>query len=201
MSNYERFTLSSAKSVAANTDAYKRGFDYLHQVQKLALDARMVDVMDNVRDRILICTWIGQHIEAVNLRLNNHLDACHACFHPEERRAVQILAAPLALSFGLDGLCNIQTQPITLLIDVGRVAVNDWLALVAHEYAHAHLGHPGHDQHFFKVLTHLCLGLGLQPPIWQPDLATYLRHWPPYTSIANPLPFWMGQTPFADSVH
>jgi hypothetical protein len=54
----------------------------------------------------------------------------------------QIFAAPLAQAFGLDALCNLQTDPISILIDVGRVMPEDWLLVVAHEYAHAHAGTP-----------------------------------------------------------
>ena len=130
-------------------------------MRSLALDPDMVSLVYDLTHRIPACTWIGQHIEAINLQLNIHLQACHECFHPWERPVVQIFAAPLDQSFGLDALCNFQTQPLTILIDVGRVAPEDWLFLVVHEYAHAQAGYPGHHQPFADSLAHVCLGLGI----------------------------------------
>ncbi|MEQ8960532.1 MAG: hypothetical protein RLP02_21850 [Coleofasciculus sp. C2-GNP5-27] len=169
-----------------------RGYEYLEAVRQLALEPRMVDISDNPRVRDRICTWIGYNIDTVNAELNSCLNACHDCFHPEMRRPIQIGAAPLAQEYGIDGFCNILLNPVTILIDVGRTAPQDWLGIVVHEYAHAYLGSPGHDRRFFDVLSHLCLGLGLQPPVWQPDLENYLRNWPHCRSLANPLAFWMG---------
>jgi hypothetical protein len=154
----------------------------------------MVNVEENLRDRVLICTWIGENIETVNHKLNDCLQACHDCFHPQERRAIAIFAAPLAPAFNLDGVCNIRTHPITILIDAGRINPSDWLAVVAHEYAHAHLGNSGHDATFATVLSHLCLGLGLELPSWETGMETRLRHWPPCTTTPDPLAFWRGQT-------
>lgn len=176
-----------------STDAYTRGVEYLRVMQSFVLDPAMVDVMENLRDRMTICTWIGENIDVVNQALQCCLEACHECFYPEVRQAVRIFAVPLAQSFGLDGLCNISTIPITILVDAGRVAPQNWLSIVAHEYAHAHLGSPGHHQDFAAVLFHLCLGLGLETPRAQMD-ATILRSWPPYPSILDPLAFWRGET-------
>ncbi len=169
-----------------------QGYQYLDAVRQLALEPDMIDVTDNPRVRDRIYTWIGNHINAINAELNACLEACHGCFHPELRRPMQILAAPLAQHFGIDGLCNILVNPTVILIDVGRTAPQDWLSIVVHEYAHGHLGSPGHDQRFFEILSHLCLGLGLEPPVWQPDMEMYLRNWPHCASSANPLAFWMG---------
>jgi hypothetical protein len=186
---------SSAIQLLPDADSFARGLDYLYQVRKQVLDPELIDVVHNLSDRIPICTWIGTHIERVNAELAACLQACQACFHAWEQRSVQIFAAPLARSFGLDGVCNIQTSPITILVDVGRVVPEDWLAIVAHEYAHAHLGSPGHHQDFARVLTHLCLGLGLEPPAaWQPDMEIRLRSCPPCRSTPDPLAFWMGKT-------
>lgn len=152
----------------------------------------MLDVMENLRDRVSICTWIGKQIDAVNLLLKSHLNACHECFDPPDRRAIQILAVPLATSVQLDGFCNIQATPTTILVDVGRVPPPDWLALVAHEYAHAHLGYPGHDLAYADILSHLCLGLGFpQPPADRHDLSIYC--WPPYSPKLDPLSWWRGE--------
>ncbi len=171
---------------------FVRGYQYLNAVRQLALEPEMIDVTDNRTESERICTWIGYHIEAINAQLNAYLEACHGCFHPEHRRPMQILATPLAQQYGIDGLCNILVSPTVILIDVGRTAPEDWLSIVVHEYAHAHLRSPGHDVRFFNTISHLCLGLGLEPPHWQPDMETYLRNWPPCASRANPLTFWMG---------
>jgi hypothetical protein len=176
-----------------SSDAYTSGVEYLRVMQNFVPDPAMVDVMENLRDRITICTWMGENIHMVNEALRCCLEACHECFYPEVRRAIRIFAVPLAQPFGLDGLCNISTTPITILIDTGRVTPKNWLSIVAHEYAHAHLGCPGHRQDFAAVLFHLCLGLGLEIPEEQMD-ATILRRWPPYPSILDPLAFWRGET-------
>jgi hypothetical protein len=161
-------------------------------VQRLALEPKMVDVMDNLRDRIPICTFIGENIHKINNHLNSYLQACHECFHPQQRKTMQILAVPIAQRFGLDGLCNISTTPITIFVDVGRVVPQNWLHIVAHEYAHAHLGESGHSDKFARVLSHLCLGLGLEPPCPKLGNEVNLRSWPYSQSTKDPLEFWLG---------
>jgi hypothetical protein len=150
----------------------------------------MVDVMANLRDRVSICTWIGNSIESVNVRLRSYLKTCDECFNPIDRRSIQIFAVPFATSVRLDGFCNIDTDPTTILVDVGRVPPPDWLALVAHEYAHAHLGVAGHDAEYAKILDRLCLGLGL-PSIQQ---NSSLAHWPPYRPNVDSMAFWRGES-------
>lgn len=153
----------------------------------------MVRLVYDLTLRTPICIWIGEHIEAVNTQLNTYLQACHNCFHPWQQPAVQIFAAPLERSFGLDALCNFQTYPLTILIDVGRVEPEDWLLLVVHEYAHAHAGSPGHHQKFAQSLAHLCLGLEIAPPPCQPCMEDHLRFYPGYPPTQNPLTFWRGE--------
>jgi hypothetical protein len=173
-----------------SSDQFTRGLDYLYLARSLALDPEMVDLVFDLENRLPICTWIGDRIEQVNALLQSHLQACHHCFHITDQPALQIFAAPLASRFGIDGLCNLNTSPITLLIDVGRVMPQDWLALVAHEYAHAHAGSPGHHAEFARSLSHLCLGLAIgSPPITEDQLRSY----PPYRSTADPLSLWRGE--------
>jgi hypothetical protein len=179
--------------MVAQPDAHDRGTNYLQFVQRLASDPTMIDVLENLRDRQMICTWIGQQIDGVNAQLKQHLEACHACFYPQVRRRIEIFAAPLSQSSGLDGFCNIWLQPTSILIDVGRAAPADWLGLVVHEYAHAHLGCPGHDQHFCAVLSHLCLGLGFKPPLWNAAQQPRLQNWPYHPATVDPLAFWRGE--------
>ncbi len=184
---------------SCSSDTYIRGFEYLQMVRGFALESRMVDVMENLRDSTVICNWIGQNVNLVNAQLNTYLQACHECFYPEERRNIQIFAVPLAQSLGIDGLCNIWTAPITILIDVGRMAPSDWFGLVAHEYAHAHLGSVGHNQQFADVLFHLCLGLGFPLPIWEASMMeNNLRSWPYCRSMTDPLAFWRGEIDIDD---
>jgi hypothetical protein len=172
--------------------AYQQGVEYLAKVSTFLPDPRSIEVMSNLRDRESICTWIGNSIGTVNFQLQAHLNACAECFLPLDRRSIQIFAAPLASSLQLDGFCNIQTIPTTILVDVGRVAPADWLALVTHEYAHAHLGYPGHDRSYAQILSHLCLGLGLAQPSFQPDDRS-IYCWPPYSPTIDPLSWWRGE--------
>ena len=175
------------------TPAYSAGVEYLAKIVPLLPDPQAIDLMENLRDRDRICTWIGNSIESVNCQLRANLNACADCFKPIDRRSIQIFAVPFADSIRLDGFCNIATTPTTILVDVGRVAPPDWLALVAHEYAHAHLGYAGHDREYVWVLSHLCLGLGLvQPSSTQTE--TELYYWPPYRPTLDPLAFWRGES-------
>jgi hypothetical protein len=177
---------------SSQNTTYQAGVKYLQRVQILLPDPQMIDVMDNLRDRVLICSWIGNQIEDINKLLQAHLNACHDCFDLGVRRSIQILAIPFSSSVQLDGFCNITTVPTTILVDVGRVAPGDWLALVAHEYAHAHLGYPGHDREYARVLSHLCLGLGFPQPSLIPDDRS-LYYWPPYSPTIDPLAWWRGE--------
>jgi len=185
--------LTNPLIITTSTDPFTRGLDYLYGVRGLAPAPEMVNVVHELNHRTFICTWIGEHIDAVNLQLEACLQACHGCFHAWEQPTIQIFAAPLAQVFGVDGVCNFQATPITLLIDVGRVQPQNWLLLVAHEYAHAHAGSPGHHAQFARSLSHLCLGLGIVPP---PDplgaSADYLRFYPYCPPTADPLAFWRG---------
>jgi hypothetical protein len=178
--------------VTTSTDPFIRGLDYLYGVRSLALTPDLIDLVDRLDDRIPICTWIGNHIDGVNRQLTRYLQACHDCFHGWEQRPIQIFAAPIAQSFKLDGFCNLQTQPVTILVDVGRVIPKDWLRLVAHEYAHAHVGVPGHHSQFARSLAHLCLGLKIPLPPDQPDQNEGLQFYPNYGSTQDPIAFWLG---------
>ncbi|XZF62646.1 MAG: hypothetical protein ACSI46_27485 [Gloeotrichia echinulata DVL01] len=179
--------------ITTSTDPFTRGLDYLYGLRGLALDSEMIDVVYDMDNRIPLCTWIGEHIDGVNRQLESYLQACHDCFHPWEQPDIQIFAAPLAQCFEIYALCNLDTNPITILIDVGRVVPEDWLLLVVHEYAHAHAGYPGHHEQFGRSLTHLCLGLGIAARPWQSDMEFYLRFYPDCRPTQNPLAFWLGK--------
>lgn len=169
------------------------GLDYLYTMRSLALKPDMVNLLHQCSDRTKIYHWVGSHIDAINTRLNHLLQACHGCFHPWERPTLQIFAAPLSDTYQLEGICNLHTRPITLLIDVGRAAPEDWLALVAHEYAHARAAAPGHHHQFAQALAHLCLGLGYEALPWQPGIEVNLRAYPYTRALPDPLSFWRGE--------
>lgn len=184
-------------STAPMSDPFVRGSEYLNGLRQKALTPDAIAGGEDIIDRIRICTWIGEHIETLNQELAECLCACHQCFPVQDRRAIEIFAAPIAPEFGIDALCNILLDPVVILIDVGRTAPADWLSIVVHEYAHAHLKSPGHDRPFFEVLTHLCLGLGLPPPVVEgmdpQTMEATLRNWPHCGSTADSLAFWMGR--------
>ncbi len=178
---------------------FERGLAYLDRVRSLAPHPDLIDFVHDPGIRTPVCIWVGAHIDAVNGQLYQCLSACQDCFHPWQRPSVQILAAPLAQCFGIDGVCNLHIRPITILVDVGRVLPQDWLALVVHEYAHAYLGVPGHHADFGRILTHLCLALDLpSPSAFSPDDPRW-RAFPPYRSLPDSLLFWSGGAPHSPS--
>lgn len=179
--------------VTTSTDPFTRGLDYLYGVRSLALVPEMIGVIDDLNQRTSICIWIGKYIDGVNSQLNAYLQMCHDCFHLWEQCSIQIFAAPLVQSFGIDGLCNLKTHPATLLIDTGRVLSEDWLRLVAHEYAHAHVGSPGHHSQFGRAIAHLCLGLEIATLFDEVGSAERLRSYPEYGLNQDPLAFWRGE--------
>jgi hypothetical protein len=168
-----------------------RANHYLYSVNKLLPQPGMMRSIDRMGDRDKILAWIGNNIDKIDRLLASYLQDCHECFFPERRRQIQILAVPLDSTYGLMGWCNIQTQPISILVDIGRVIPADWPALIAHEYVHAHLAKPGHDLDFAKTLTHLCLGLGLDLPLNPTE--DNLRYHPPCRIVTDPLAFWRGE--------
>jgi hypothetical protein len=174
-------------------DPLAQGLDYLYAMQRFLLEPGMIDVIYHSQYRDPVCVWIGNHIHKVNAELNKALQSCHDCFHDWQRQPFQVFAVPIANRFGIDAFCNIRANPVTILVDVGRVIPEDWLALVAHEYAHAYVGSPGHHEDFVKVLTHLCLGLGFEPPPPSTSMKTLLRSWPQCHPTRDPLAFWMGK--------
>lgn len=176
----------------SSTDAFERGLAYLYQMRALALEPDLISCVYDLNSRQAIGRWIGHHIGSVNARLADCLQACHACFHPWQRRSMQIFAAPLSEDYRLDGVCNLHTHPITILVDVGRVVPEDWLALVAHEYAHAYVGTPGHTGEFVTVLSHLGRGLGLPLPAPTAPESIW-RSAPAYRPTLHPLDLWHGR--------
>lgn len=176
--------------VTTSTDPFTRGLDYLYGLRSLAIDPDMIDIMHDPDHRIPVATWIGENIDRLNTELQALVQACHDCFHETSQPPIQIWAAPLADVYNICGLCNLQTQPTTLLVDLGRVEPADWLALIVHEYAHAQAGTPGHHQDFATALIHLCRGLSLPLPNIEPGQENLLRLHPSCQITLNPLSWW-----------
>jgi hypothetical protein len=128
--------------------------------------------------------------DRANRVLSQHLITCQDCFHPANRCGVQVFAAPIDPNWRVDAFCNVRVDPATIVFDVGRVVPEDWLKVVAHEYAHAIVGGAGHSPRYGAVLQHLCLGLGfdlLPMPDWrEADLQVF----PACRSTLDPLAFW-----------
>lgn len=199
MSAFQQFEEISPSTLAnqwqspplSSSDLVLHGTRYLEVLRQITLKSVPVDLNGDLSLRLKMCGWIGANIHKVNRILQALLEDCQACFYPFERPLVQIFAAPLAAPLGLDGVCNILSQPITLLIDTGRILPEDWLGAVVHEYAHAVVASPGHDARFRQVVTHLCLGLGLLPP--PSGELRELESWPPCRANPNPQSFWLGE--------
>jgi hypothetical protein len=185
--------LANSLIVTTSTDPLTRGLDYLYGLRSLAIDPEMIDIMHDPEHRIPVATWIGDNIDRLNAELQNLVKACDDCCHEASRPQIQIWAAPLADAYNICGLCNLQTQPITLLVDIGRVDPTDWLALVVHEYAHAQAGSPGHHQDFAVALIHLCRGLSLDLPAIKPGQEESLRLYPACQIVTSSWFWWQGQ--------
>ncbi|NCJ07735.1 hypothetical protein GS597_14695 [Synechococcales cyanobacterium C] len=170
-------------------DREHQGRAYLQFVEQLTPEPQIIETFAQSHEQTKIYAWIGASIDAINHPLQMALAACQQCFPAGECPEVAVYAAPFKDSLGFDGLCNLWTHPFTLLVDVGRVVPEDWLKLIVHEYAHAHLGHPGHSQDYGAVLAHLCLGLGFRPP---PSSLDSLHHWPNYRRTDDITALWRG---------
>jgi hypothetical protein len=179
--------------VTTSHDPVTRGLDYLYGLRSLAIDPDMIDIMHNPDHRIPVATWIGSNIDRINTELATLVQACTDCCYASDRPLLQAWAAPLAQSYNICGLCNLQTEPTTILVDLGRVARSDWLALVVHEYAHAQAGSPGHHQDFATALVHLCRGLSLPLPAIKPGEEDNLRLYPACQIVSDSWSWWQGQ--------
>jgi hypothetical protein len=168
-----------------------RALQYLQFVQGFELESGMVNLF--LREKDVVYPRLLDRIDWLNYQMRLHLQACQDCLFSENQRSVQILAAPLEPRLHIDGFCDIRANPITIVVDPGRIDSQDWLGLVVHEYAHAVTGTVGHGPKFAAILQHLCLGLGLMAT--HPDLLTeqQLCSYPPCRQTADPLAFWLSQ--------
>lgn len=177
-------------------DPVVRASAYFRWVRQLSIQPSWIAIANPDDQHLAVQTWIGRHIHIVNQHLQTILDGLLAGIQPADRPAVQILAAPIAPRVGVDGFCNLQTQPMTLVVDPSRVVVADWPHLVAHELAHAIAQAAGHGPRFHQVLSHLCMAEGWPQPPADSLHNGVLSYWPPCRSHPQPLDFWLGQWEF-----
>ena len=182
---------------AAGTD-FQRGLNYLYALRLLLPQPDLIDLMLWPLYRDSASAWIGAQVDDLNAQLAELLEVCHQAVAPAERPSVQLYATPLAARFGLDGLCywpisqtGAQTEAL-ILLDLGTLEPQDWLALLVHEYAHAICRLPGHGQLFQQQLAALCrtLNLELSPTANWNALPLYPRR-------PDRIAFWLGETPHA----
>jgi hypothetical protein len=174
----------------AEADAGVRAARYLRVLRDLAINPYWIGLSESGADCSQAMESLGLHIDGVNQQLDDILQECLACFHPEKRPAVQILAAPIVPRAGLDGFCNLEVQPITLMVDPSRIMRADWNKLVIHELAHGMARSAGHGETFRDALSHLCLAFDLPEPPGAAS-AQVLQSWPPYQTNPAWATFWL----------
>lgn len=168
----------------------RSSLDYLQFVRQFEIEPDMIQA-PAIDWGLVAIAWLDQ----LNQRFYAQLVACQDCFHPANRVAVQIYVAPINPRFQADAFCNLQQSVATIVVDPSRIAPSDWLAVVAHEYAHV-VGGAGHGPRYARMLGHLCLGLGLGDPganlglMSEADLQSY----PPCRSLPPAADFWWGMT-------
>lgn len=191
------------------TDALLWATQYLGVLRDLAPQPRWISLAHIADPPGEALQWIGRHGHRVNQRLGEILADLLDCFEVSCRPRVQILAAPIAPSAGVDGFystglsealrpgqADLAGLPITLMVDPGRIVAADWPGLVAHELAHSVAIAGGHGAEFRQAIAHLCLAQDL--PLPPPDLdAAALNAWPPCRRTPQPEQFWLGQGPNA----
>lgn len=165
-----------------------RAARYLQIIRDLAVNPYWIGLSDQGVDCSQALKWIGHHVGEINHQLEAILQECLTCFHPDQRPETQIFAAPILSKAGIDGFCNLNVTPVTLIVDPGRVMCPDWYKLVIHEVAHGMANSAGHGEAFRNALAHLCLAFDLpEPPADAPRL---LQTWPPYLANTAPALFW-----------
>lgn len=163
---------------------------YLRWVRHQSLQADWI-ALTNVEDQHLAAlTAMGETIHHLNQRLHHILTDLIAGLRSEERPTVQIVAAPIALKVGVDGFCNLHTQPITLIVDPSRSLPADWPHLVVHELAHAVSQGAGHGPRFFQALTALCIAQDFPMPPSDSVQRGVLPYWPPCRPNPEADQFW-----------
>ncbi|NJO70727.1 MAG: hypothetical protein HC825_01445 [Oscillatoriales cyanobacterium RM1_1_9] len=178
----------------AEDAAFERGLTYLYDLRQQLPQSDLIELMLLPEARRSACSWIGQHIDQLNLRLDALLQRCHQAV-PQPAQ-LSLYAAPLAARFQLDGICcwpmaepetKTKTEALVLL-DLGVLAPQHWLRLLVHEYAHALCAQPGHGLKFQAALSMLCSALQIELPASESWYAL-----PAYPRTADRTAFWQGQ--------
>jgi hypothetical protein len=169
----------------------ERTLAYLQFVQQFELEAGMINFLTGLES--LAYPWMAANLDRVNCTLEQYLRACQDCFSPSRCCDARIFAAPIAPHCPTDGFCNIRVQPATIVVDVGRIIPADWLPLVVHEYAHAMVGRAGHTPEFARIVSHLCLGLGVKSTPVNTIAEVELKSYPPCRPSPDPIGFWQGR--------
>jgi hypothetical protein len=173
-----------------DVDPVVRANDYLRWVRQRAIQADWIALTNAEDQHLATLMAIGTSIHQLNQRLHQMLDTLLLGLRPEERPRVQIVAAPIALKVGVDGFCNLQTSPITLIVDPSRILPADWLHLVVHELAHAVTQGVGHGSRFFQTLSTLCIAQDLPLPPSDSLQRGVLPYWPPCRPNPGAEQFW-----------
>ncbi|MEY3297848.1 MAG: hypothetical protein RLZZ597_1108 [Cyanobacteriota bacterium] len=174
-----------------------RANHYLRWVRQRSPQAHWVALTMPEDQHLAVLLALGQGIHRLNQQLSGLLADLLTGLRPEDRPAVQIVAAPIALKLGVDGFCQLDTQPITLVVDPSRIVVDDWPHLVAHELAHAMAQEAGHGPRFLQAIATLCLAQDLPLPPSDSLSRDLLPYWPPCRPNPAAHRFWPeGDWPF-----
>ncbi|MBE9137315.1 hypothetical protein IQ254_08860 [Nodosilinea sp. LEGE 07088] len=199
--SYSQNALHQAKhwqiAPSPETDLNRRAIQYLGVLRDLAVQPSWITLTHVADPPGALLTDLGQHIHRLNQRLDAILNDLLACFETSQRPRVEILAAPLDPTIGIDGFCNHRVTPTILMVDPSRILPADWPALVAHELAHGVAGSSGHDDKFSRAIAYLCLAQDLPLPV-ATATAESLRYWPPCRRHPQPELFWRHQLPQPD---
>lgn len=177
------------RAPAPGIDPVVRANKYLRWVRQRSPQADWIALTMATDQHLAVLTAIGAGIHHLNQPLRDILQDLLTGLRPEDRPSVQIVAAPVALKVGIDGFCNLHTQPVTLVVDPSRIAPADWPHLVVHELAHAAAQETGHGPRFLRVLTALCLAQDLPPPPATAFSAVCCPIGPPANPIPRPISF------------
>jgi hypothetical protein len=178
------------RAPAPGIDPVVRANKYLRWVRQRSPQADWIALTMATDQHLAVLTAIGAGIHHLNQPLRDILQDLLTGLRPEDRPSVQIVAAPVALKVGIDGFCNLHTQPVTLVVDPSRIAPADWPHLVVHELAHAAAQETGHGPRFLRVLTALCLAQDLPPPPSDSLQRGVLPYWPPCQPNPQADQFW-----------
>lgn len=170
-----------------SADPVVRASHYLYQVRRRSPDPNWIRMANPDHQYLAVLTWMGNHVDTLNQTFHGILTDLIACWPVHQRIAVDILVAPLDPDLGIDGFCCFHPQPITLVVDPGRIIAANWPQLVGHEVAHAMARSPGHGEPFYQALTHLCIAQG-----WPLPPRDRLPYWPPCQPHPQPEQFWLG---------